>query len=120
MIDDLDEDLPPIIKLRLLAVDGMLDNQLLDQKATRKTFVLDVVQYFTAEIDGLALAQEKFNYDLFMDLFRVMSELDETELGEPDFWSVILSIIQEKANKKAFFYGSRAGPSLDDVEMMLA
>ena len=58
MIDDLDEELPPIIKLRLLAVDGMLDNQLLDQKATRKTFVMDVVQYFTTEIDGLALAQD--------------------------------------------------------------
>ena len=93
MIDDLDEELPPIIKLRLLAVDGMLDNQLLDQKATRKTFVMDVVQYFTTEIDGLALAQDQFNYDLFMDLFRVMSELDTTELGQPDFWSVILSII---------------------------
>ena len=50
----------------------------------------------------------------------MMSELETTELGEPDFWSVILSIIQEKANKKAFFYGRRTGPSLDDVEMMLA
>ena len=44
-----------------------------------------------------------------------MGELEYTELGNPDFWSVILAIIQDRANKKAFFYGCRSGPSLDDV-----
>ena len=78
-----------------------------------------MVKYFTTELDGLALAQDQFNYELFIDLFRVMGELEDSELGNPDFWSVILAIIQDRANKKAFFHGRSTGPSLDDVQMML-
>ena len=56
MIEDIDEEMPPIIKLRLLAIDTMLDNKVLEQKGARKKLAGEVVKYFTIELDGLALA----------------------------------------------------------------
>ena len=52
------------------------------------------------ELDGLALALEKFNYDQCMDLVKVISEIDIAQLGNSDFWAIIVAIFGEKANKR--------------------
>ena len=43
MIEDIDEEMPPIIKLRLLAIDTMLDNKVLEEEGTRKKLASEVV-----------------------------------------------------------------------------
>ena len=54
-----------------------------------------------------------------MDLIKVISEIDETQLVNSDFWAIIVAIFGEKANKRQFFYGHRVGPTLEDVELIL-
>ena len=54
-----------------------------------------------------------------MDLIKVISEVDTSQLPNSDFWAILVAIFGEKANKRMFFYGHRAGPALEDVELML-
>ena len=50
-------------KLNLLTVDAMLDFQVLTGSEQREYLVKEVINYFTIDLDGLALALERFNYD---------------------------------------------------------
>ena len=54
-----------------------------------------------------------------MDLIKVISEIDISKLENSDFWSVLVAIFGEQANKRKFFHGHRVGPLLEDVELIL-
>ena len=65
-----------------------------------------------------------FNFDLCMDLIRLTDAFEDSSeqivAGDANgFWSVILAVFSEKANKKSFFFGRRVGPTLADVELIL-
>ena len=55
--------IPLIQKLKLLTIDSMLDNKVLTGDGQRQELVDEVAAFFTLDLDGLALAFERFNYD---------------------------------------------------------
>ena len=55
--------IPLIQKLKLLTIDSMLDNKVLTGDNQREELVDEVAAFFTLDLDGLALAFERFNYD---------------------------------------------------------
>jgi hypothetical protein len=77
------------------------------------------------DMEGLIELSDKFNFPLIIDLIKVLKKANETEQFnvEPkvitNFWTIILSILGSKVNKKQFFYGQRMGPSLKDVQLLL-
>ena len=40
--------------------------------------------------------------------------------SETKFWPVILAIFAQKANHKSFYAGRRVGPTLADIQLILA
>lgn len=58
-----------------------------------------------------------FNYDQCIDLIDLVSG---AEGARSDFWSIILAIFAQKANKKSFFLGRRVGPTLADTKLILS
>ena len=63
----------------------------------------------------MARVSDSFNYDQCMDLIKLMDPESEV-----DFWSIILAIFAQKANRKSFYSGRRVGPTLADVQLILA
>ena len=55
--------IPLVQKLKLLTIDSMLDNKVLTGDGQRQELVDEVASFFTLDLDGLALAFERFNYD---------------------------------------------------------
>lgn len=108
------DNLTPLSKLRLLAIDELLDGQLfqVEEQGDMRWNEMrqDVLTYFTEELDGMALVSSGFNYDQCMDLVKLMDAESKS-----DFWSIILAIFSQKANRKSFYSGRRVGPTLQDI-----
>ena len=63
----------------------------------------------------MSMISNKFNYDECLDLIKLIDPESET-----DFWPTILAIFAQKANRKSFYSGRRVGPTLSDIQLILA
>lgn len=115
------DSIPATSLLKLLTIDDLLDGDLFgkgeEEDASREHAKRNVLSHFTQELDGMVEVNSSFNYDQCIDLINLVS----TEEGvQSDFWSVILAIFGQKANKKSFFLGRRIGPTLADTKLILS
>ena len=113
------EMLTPMSKLRLLIIDELLDGQLYQRQDNgdiqwRKARD-DVLAYFTGGLDGMSMVSDRFNYDECLDLIKLVDPESDT-----NFWPIILAIFAQKANRKSFYSGRRVGPTLSDIQLILA